>query len=90
MHCPRCGYPMYCGCSACISKIPAGYKPSTIRDECIEGCGQCGFAMPMQWWEDLDYDIWLRYRDRGDADQIIDNDKTWREYQERIGTDAYT
>jgi hypothetical protein len=37
--------------------------------------------MPGEWWNDLDYDIWFRYRDG--KDELIDNDATWREYRER-------
>jgi hypothetical protein len=89
IHCPRCGYRQYCGCKAYIKRIPDGYKPMVTRQvetphgtACLEACAQCGFEMPCEWWEDLDYDIWLRYR--GGKDELINNDATWREYQEKL------
>ena len=86
MHCPRCGYPMYCGCKACYDDVPDGYKPSVDREvetpggtACFEACARCGFEMPCEWWESLSHDIWLKYR--GDPGELIDNDASWREYQ---------
>jgi len=90
MHCPRCGYPMYSHSNLAV--VPDGYKPSIERKLQMpdtklalhtEACAQCGFEMPCYWWDDLDYDIWLRYRDRGDSEQVIDNDASWKRYQER-------
>lgn len=27
VNCPKCDYPQYCGCPACLPRLPEGYKP---------------------------------------------------------------
>jgi len=49
--CPRCGYPQYCGCPACITDVPKGYLPEVVDEsgECIS-CANCGFTMHVDGW----------------------------------------
>lgn len=54
--CPRCGYPYYCGCSACAPRNP----PKVLTfvhtpDGEGESCGNCGFTASCDWW--LDYEV---------------------------------
>ena len=59
-NCPKCGYPQYCGCSACKDKIPEGIFPYKWKCEPIEGheplelyvCANCGFEASIDWWAD--------------------------------------
>lgn len=64
LECPVCGYPLYCGCPACVDLIPPGFVPEIHRGvEGIEiyGCPLCGFKQSGDWW--LDYEIEQLKRD---------------------------
>lgn len=54
-HCPKCGYPQYCGCESCISKLPQGMKPYTW-DETGEliSCANCGYTEHVDIWGEIE------------------------------------
>lgn len=56
MSCPKCGYPMYCGCEACKPTTPPNVLTYewTEDGECVV-CGNCGFTAHIDWWYDYDY-----------------------------------
>lgn len=55
LRCPRCGYPIYCGCKACSPKRKHGELPMISRED-IDGeqCPICGFAQSMDGWLDIE------------------------------------
>lgn len=51
VNCPKCGYPQYCGCPACISRVPEGYKPEIVTaDGEATTCVICGFTESYDGW----------------------------------------
>ena len=52
--CPKCGYPQYCGCSSCVSKVPEGIKPYTWKYGELVVCSGCGFTAHCDFWLSLD------------------------------------
>jgi|WetSurMetagenome_2_1015567.scaffolds.fasta_scaffold19379_9 hypothetical protein len=50
--CPKCGYPQYCGCTACIEGVPVGIKPYKWNDQDCVICSNCGFTAHIDWWLD--------------------------------------
>ena len=56
-HCPRCGYPQYCGCDACKKDVPEGMKPWVDVDGELIACANCGLTRSIDWWETLEVDI---------------------------------
>lgn len=52
--CPDCGHPQYCGCKACLPKLPEGIKPyQYIGDTENISCGGCGTIKSGSKWEEL-------------------------------------
>lgn len=57
--CPRCGYPIYCGCESCLPGIPDGYKPQQVSDGLLT-CANCGLTMGEDAWMDEEIQQALR------------------------------
>lgn len=61
MSCPKCDYPMYCGCEAC-SRTPApyGFKRYTLEQnpkakfQTLIRCPNCGFVTSEDDWFRID------------------------------------
>jgi hypothetical protein len=54
-HCPKCGYPQYCGCKSCIDELPEGMKPYKW-DEMGEliSCANCGYTEHVDIWGEIE------------------------------------
>jgi hypothetical protein len=51
VNCPECGYPQYCGCPACLPRIPEGYMPEIVTaDGEATTCANCGFTQSYDGW----------------------------------------
>jgi len=60
LHCPKCGYPQFCGCDSCQSKLPLGYLPyKWSKDGNAITCGKCGFTASCDWWLTLEEDVFI-------------------------------
>ena len=61
MYCPNCGTEWECGCSSCKNHRKKDGKPEPKYVFKIIGksdrCGKCGLKMPLEWWEDIEFDI---------------------------------
>lgn len=62
--CPKCGYPYYCGCDACLPRRKLGEIPHISRPD-IDGhqCPICGFAQSCDGWlsiEEKQFPIQIR------------------------------
>lgn len=61
LHCPDCGYPQYCDCPICLSKVPAGFKPhKSNRETDAVSCSNCGFTAHPDFWLTLSEEIFLK------------------------------
>ena len=59
-HCPKCGYPQYCGCKTCLPKIPEGIKPHKWdKTGNLISCSNCGFTQHCDFWLTLEEFIFL-------------------------------
>ena len=63
--CPECGYPMFCGCPACIEDVPIEFNPYVL-DKTGEfcTCACCGLTMHASEWMDEDF------KQRGQIDKL--------------------
>lgn len=52
--CPKCKYPQFCGCKACIDKCPEGYKTEIPKGESCT-CGNCGHTLSYDQWMDIEW-----------------------------------
>lgn len=52
--CPKCGYPLYCGCANCKDKTPKGFKPYKCLPDDILACAKCGLTKHIDWWESVE------------------------------------
>ena len=51
VNCPKCGYPQYCGCPACLPRLPEGYKPEIRNpDGGTLSCANCGYTQSYDGW----------------------------------------
>jgi len=59
MYCPNCGYKQYCGCKSCKDKVPKDMKSEIWDyDKDLVSCANCGLSASMDWWENLDLEVW--------------------------------
>ena len=52
MTCPKCRRKQYCGCPACIKRIPQGKLPWVDLEHDAHACPYCGFAEHYDYWEE--------------------------------------
>jgi DNA-directed RNA polymerase subunit RPC12/RpoP len=60
LHCPKCGYPQFCGCVTCMKRIPKDVKPYRWEHGEVIVCGNCGFAAHCDWWLTLEGDVFFK------------------------------
>jgi len=59
MYCPKCGQKRFCPCDACNERQHAPIVWQwTDEDESGIICGKCGFTKSIDWWLDLEYDVY--------------------------------
>jgi transcription elongation factor Elf1 len=69
LHCPKCGYPQYCGCNSCIDKVPTDYKPWIYSEDGeLISCANCGFTMHSDWWLTLEENIFIKSKAADSSD----------------------
>ena len=79
MNCPRCGQVWCCPCNACRERGKKGDVPWIREGKNNEKCPKCGLSKSMDWWEDLELQIyldkpeveWLVWKTGGTPDQTI-------------------
>ena len=51
VNCPKCGYPQYCGCPACLPRVPKGIMPEIPNpDGETVSCVNCGYTQTYDGW----------------------------------------
>ena len=72
MFCPSCGLEYTCCCSACVKRT--GVKPYWSRRNdgpvSLERCLKCGFEQTMDWWENLEMEIYQNSKKVKKADAV--------------------
>lgn len=60
LHCPNCGAKYECPCPSCNKDNKSGWKfVGDDRERC-----PCGFIATIDWWEELELQIWRRMKDK--------------------------
>lgn len=64
--CPKCGYPQYCSCKSCTEagRTPDGIKPWIFLEHDAIACANCGYALHMDGWLNVESEQYRNYQDR--------------------------
>ena len=54
MYCPKCGYEQKCSCPGPVCK----HKDGQLRRNDMAKCFKCGLTRHLDWWTDLEWDIY--------------------------------
>jgi uncharacterized CHY-type Zn-finger protein len=67
MNCPKCGGKQRCPCVHCVKhrggKLVVTWKENPSKQDMI-ACGYCGLELDVHEWMDIEYEQYLKIRDK--------------------------